>query len=609
MFEAFGRKYTGPNEDQSPPRRVTVDLKDLTNKLPENCRSQITIIQDATEKDSIAEPDKTAESLLINELNQIAHGNDEQVYICCVNRGILAQSYTEAQLDSKFKKTVELLTEITNSVTSGPLAGSCWPLDKYSSVIAWPMDMDTLVSEESGNKQKSVLHQIIDQITKHPSWKNCESGEMCPFCTNKKVLSESQNIDNLSSLLRAFELGTGKRWTFRDLYSLISFILVGSEEELVIGGTQFSPCEWTAKQLSLMESSRKSDDIERARSLYRIASCLYWHRLFPLWPRLATREFLESRKKLTGGIGNQAAAVEDLFKFLQWRGRDMKAESISRTITSKLCPLLDPANCKPDVTISYATTRNYTVKDLDESFSISVGQGLDLVKRRILPIENQILQRLAAADDRLSSEHISNQDKLKAERLQTTIRLFACRMVKRSIGTRNGVHCKLDSLTSYRAALDDSKILKNVQIRLRTLINDEQRNIFSVPMTTTFAQPAPPTKRNLILECQKVKVKGWKTQDTERPKAQIAYLNVDDAPVPLTFELYDALQNLDKGMHSGSLNDEVFAMIDRIRSKVAGRVVRDAEALDEDALLLLEGTGEVIRYSDEEFNISNIDEV
>ena len=62
-------------------------------------------------------------------------------------------------------------------------------------------------------------------------------------------------------------------------------------------------------------------------------------------------------------------------------------------------------------------------------------------------------------------------------------------------------------------------------------------------------------------------------------------------------------------MHSGSLNDEVFAMIDRIRSKVAGRVVRDAEALDEDALLLLEGTGEVIRYSDEEFNISNIDEV
>jgi hypothetical protein len=83
----------------------------------------------------------------------------------------------------------------------------------------------------------------------------------------------------------------------------------------------------------------------------------------------------------------------------------------------------------------------------------------------------------------------------------------------------------------------------------------------------------------------------------------MAYLRVDSNAVPLTFELFDALQRLTKGMHTGSLNGEVFAMIDRIRSKIASRIVRDIEALDDDAIVVLEATGEVIRFIDHEFSI------
>ncbi|GAB5562629.1 MAG: hypothetical protein SynsKO_42760 [Synoicihabitans sp.] len=121
---------------------------------------------------------------------------------------------------------------------------------------------------------------------------------------------------------------------------------------------------------------------------------------------------------------------------------------------------------------------------------------------------------------------------------------------------------------------------------------------------TTFAQPAPPTRRNVVLECQKVKVKAWKSDEAERPKPQIAYLDVDGNAVPLTFELFDALQGLTLGMHPGSLNGEVFAMIDRIRSRVAGRIVRDQEALDDDVIVVLEATGETIRFIDKEFSVS-----
>ncbi|MGI9344978.1 MAG: hypothetical protein ACR2PW_01780 [Gammaproteobacteria bacterium] len=603
LFEACGDQYSGTFKDEVPPRKVSVDLTELTSNLPENCRRQITIIQDATEADAIAEPGKSAEELLISELDAIARGDDDQIYICCVNRGILAQAYTKAQLDSQLK-VVDILTEITKAVTSDPGAGSCWPLLKYPSVVAWPMDMDTLVADDVGDGKKAVLHQIIEQVTHHDSWQTCDAGGLCPFCTNKEVLLETQNVDNLSKLLRAFELGTGKRWSFRDLYSLISYILVGSEEELVVAGKQLSPCEWAAKQLELMQSARRTDEADRARAVYRLASSLYWHRLFPLWPRLATKNYTESRKKLTGGIGNPALAIDDLFRFLQWRGRTSKAESVLRTVASKFCPLLDPAQCDPNDIIRPGT-KNLTVRELDERFSLSVGQGQDLIKGSILPIEREILDFLRKADERLGSDFVSNQNQTHAERLQATIRLFACRLVKRSLGARNGVYAKMQSLTSYKEALDNPKILKNVRTRLRSLINDEKRNIFTAPMMTTFAQPAPSARRNLVLECPKVRVSGRAIKESERPKAQTAYLNVNETPVPLTFELYDALQNLDAGMHPGSLDDEVFAMIDRIRSKVTGRVVRDPEVWEAGAVLMLEATGEVIHYSDAEFSITN----
>jgi hypothetical protein len=175
--------------------------------------------------------------------------------------------------------------------------------------------------------------------------------------------------------------------------------------------------------------------------------------------------------------------------------------------------------------------------------------------------------------------------------------------VKRALGARNGSYTNKDNLSHYKKALENSKELKSVQAKLRSLINDDKRNLFTVPLMTTFAQPTPPIRRNVVLECQKVKVQAWKTEEAERPKPQIAYLSVDGTPVPLTFELFDALERLTKGMHTGSLNGEVFAMIDRIRSRVAGRIVRDREALDDDAIVVIEATGEVIRFIDQEFSI------
>ena len=605
LFEAFGNMFSGSGNDESPPRRVSVNLESLIPETPEHLRRNITLIQDASESDSVNSPGKSAQELLLAELDEIDCSNSNEIYICCVNRGILAQTYSEAQSRAHGPKTIELLTEITRAVTSSHEASSCWPIPSFPTVVAWPMDIDTLVESIDEEAQPSVLHQILDQIISHPSWGNeCQAGKYCPFCENRRALAEPQAVNHLSELLRAFELGTGKRWTFRDLYSLVSYILVGTEQELVINGVQLSPCEWASKQVEILNSTKKSDDIARSRALHRLSGNLYWHRLFPTWPRLASKDFTECRKKVIRGINEDLKPVNDLFRYLQWRDRTNKSEAISKTVADKFCPLLDPANADPEQDISFATSgNNFTIRDIDEQFSLSVGHGLRQIRHRISFLDREVLKRLTTADEALNGDSISNQDSVKAEKLQAVIRMFACRLVKRALGARSGSYTNKENLNHYKKSLENSKELKSVQTRLRSLINDDKRNLFTIPLMTTFAQPTPPIRRNVVLECQKVKVLSWKTEKAERPKPQMAYLRIDGNAVPLTFELFDALQRLTKGMHTGSLNGEVFAMIDRIRSKIASRIVRDIEALDDDAIVVLEATGEVIRFIDHEFSI------
>ena len=105
------------------------------------------------------------------------------------------------------------------------------------------------------------------------------------------------------------------------------------------------------------------------------------------------------------------------------------------------------------------------------------------------------------------------------------------------------------------------------------------------------------------LETERVKVSSWKLQEAERPASQINYLKVNEEPVPLTFELFDALRRLGRGLHVGSLNDEVFALVDRLKASVTGAVVRDEERLLDDTTIVVGPTGETVRYLGDGFHV------
>ena len=201
-----------------PPRRAEVSLGSYSAKSKR--KFDFWIVQDATEGDANG---ASAEEALLKDLDQITNSSQNLIYICCVNRGIISEL---TNLD-KSDEIKNLLDEIILVSTVGNNTSHCWPLKNYNNVAVWPMDEESLVTP-LGAEEKSVAHKIFEAALEKEYWKDtCSAGEFCPFCTNQKYLSDTKNLDGLIKILKNYEQLTGRRWTFRDLFSLVPYLLLG----------------------------------------------------------------------------------------------------------------------------------------------------------------------------------------------------------------------------------------------------------------------------------------------------------------------------------------------------------------------------------------------
>ncbi|MDG1004019.1 MAG: hypothetical protein P8N58_04000, partial [Emcibacteraceae bacterium] len=144
LIEAFALKYNVKGDELSP-RKVVVDLSSLGAFVPEHLKVSISLVQDATEDD--ASKNLTPEELLLNELDALQNPAHLGIYLCCVNRGILARTSEISQKKHSDEGVSKLLMTITNGVTSNPNSISCWPLKGYKNIALWPMDVESLVDK------------------------------------------------------------------------------------------------------------------------------------------------------------------------------------------------------------------------------------------------------------------------------------------------------------------------------------------------------------------------------------------------------------------------------------------------------------------------------
>jgi hypothetical protein len=233
--------------------------------------------------------------------------------------------------------------------------------------------------------------------------------------------------------------------------------------------------------------------------------------------------------------------------------------------------------------VNLNSRKSLRFREIDARFSQSVGEGLRFVRAHLSTLEVDLLARLEHADEKLSDTDIRRRRPTIAKRVQVLVRDFACRLVRRSLGVRFGVVRDSQILDDFAKVVDgDGELLHDAVKQVEGLLNQQER--FVITLNTTFGEPPPPEARRAVLTTGKQKVKARELPTPDRPPAAVRFLLVGTGataqPIPLTYELFRSVRELKLGMLPASLPRAVVALLDTTRARLAGRVVRDAEALD-----------------------------
>ncbi|WP_217424965.1 hypothetical protein, partial [Magnetospirillum sp. LM-5] len=409
-----------------------------------------------------------------------------------------------------------------------------------------------------------------------------------PFCGSRKILAGRRETGSLLRMLRWFELGTGKRWTFRDLFSLMSYLLAGNGGGRREGAAD--PCAWAAaldkadKERALGKPRR-----ETSAALFWLAAAQYQHALFHRWDRGLAASLLQDIKEL--GLQDDHTAM-GLYFFLQSRNAGCVPATIAPLLDT-FVELLDPAMAPPDAKIALWGAE-VALGDFDIRYSRSVREGLDYsAKHRALsPTERALLERLSALDERLGDPRVRRKRPTAASRMQCILRDFACRLTRRSVGVRHASVPDADTFEAFQRVVADvdglGHDLREIAIRIEELLNHDKN--FEVSLTTTFGQPLPPPRRRAMLIVPGLRVYARTSSHEGRPRPTLCYLDVEAGrslqPIALTYDLFKAVRDLERGLSPASLPSSVLAMLDTTRARMAGVIVRDRTVQDRPTIVL-----------------------
>jgi hypothetical protein len=595
-----------PPDGQRVPRIVRITLDDLPGARP---RLELGIVQDATATGD--QEGTSAARLLLQELSDVLAPASTSLYLCCVNRGVLDDALVLA-LDDKPGPAQALLEDITRAVSLSSDAPSCWPLLGHDSVAIWPMDAESLLVAPADG-QPMPAETLLRHATSQGDWPDqgrCKAGIACPFCHSRALLDRDDERRALLQVLRWHELASGKRWSFRDLFSLVSYLLAGQNHGATDG--QAGPCERAAGLLRLDDEGKAASRPRREQltALFYIATSGYQHALFHQWDHHAAASLAQDLKDLA--IGDHDDGAARTLRGLQYFLQDRKKPYLPATIMASLAGLstsMDPALASPDGEVAVSGRAKAFLWEIDSRFSRSLADGAEFMrKRQVLSTgELELLARLAAADKVLSAPAVRRKRPAAAGRVQRMLRDFACRLVRRSICTRSAVVANASTLRSYQLVVEEGhgKRIYEVAQQVKRLLNSKHG--FEVSLTTTFGQPLPPPQRQAVLVVQPQLVAPIPPATAGRPPPPIRFLRVGQGrsaqPIALTYDLFKAVEELERGLSMASLPRAVVALLDTTRAKLAGPIVRDQAALD-GSLVRLGGDGTIVEQSWEGFVVT-----
>lgn len=584
LFRACAAKF----DVELPPRKLVIDLTCMVEESNALHGRELVVVQDATEVD-LENASKAPESLFLDDVESLmaAGARERPLFLCGINRGILAHAALMGYADNRDPAVLEFIDTLTRAATSGSEGKACWPLDGYGWAVGWPMDVESLVDHSLAGEGLAPARQILEKALESEAWTSgCDAGDLCPFHTNQQLLNTHQAREHFLKTLHFYELASGKRWNFRDLFSLVSHVLVGHESTFVVNNKRVSPSEWAAYHAS---RAVRDTDPDAIMSAWSLASRLYTHALFPAWPKLddiakQTRELEKKGVDLPPGLDRFFAGIAS--------DHDWGNTEIGRLLGENFCRTLDPANTRRELVIR----DGLTVGQIEDAYTTSINRGLELTREYLAKVELLLVDLLSRADEACEPSGMSPLLHAKARRVQWHLRALASRFVKRSLAGGSGICRDYAFLGHYQALLDDTgDSARRLKRSFEHLLSDGQTGL-SVPLSTTFGQPLDSRWGGArLVGRNRPHVKTEPMPDGgSRPREQLPYLRIQDVLIPVTFPLFKALSEVEEGLMTASLPGEIFALVDGTRNLLAGQLVHDKEWLEGARVVIGESKQELV---------------
>lgn len=564
-------KYT-----KSTQRCIEIDFdnpeKDLNTQLSD---IHLKVVQDASVGE---ENSKNKTESLISELEQALDLGINNIYICCLNKGILDETLNCLN-NRKENRIGNILKTILSASSIKADRISCWPLEGYENIGIWPMDIESLLEDQNNCIFDLTIKEIFTDENK---WEFSEKKEEDPLFYNRQLMLNENSRNSLKKILRWYELASGQRWTFRDLFSLISYLFSGNI---------------TKSNIEKNNLHKKDEEKYNVKACFDKLGCTYAQRLFSfritkeettdfskLWKRIIQKkECLKLKEKYS-------IFMTYLFEYLEKNTLFSAPSYISEQLT-KLNKILSP--------LEYNKNSDGTWNDLYSNFSHSIQDGVEFAKKnnlyeKLFFAEKEILRVLMNLDLELGEQKHAIKQSDELQKMQFFIRRFACNLMRINDGATNATVKDEEIFEEYQKTiylhwqgnLEDD--VDNLEERLEQLLNDPtDHEKFSGTLNKTFGQVFPSELYKSSLISNKCTVSYHEDHEDEAyesssgftPKAY-PFFDVDVGMnsflhIPLTFDLYKAVLLLQKDLCTASLSRSVIARIDSCQALILGSFVRN----------------------------------
>lgn len=525
---------------------------------------RLIIVQDASAVDG---PDQMAEEALIADLEDLVTcpPEDEPVFICCANRGLVARACSTiqaAQSHAWLSDVADILTQLLTATGLGPEALAtdrprCWPLQQDTRFAAWPLDLDSIITADRGT---SPFEQMVVAATHESKWEDndrcgdCTVNDFCPFYANARSLRDDNPRRELLKLLRHSELAMGQRWNFRDLYSLCTELIIGQKDDFGSTNASDTPCSWVhGRTNEILFSGRKSDKLV---AVWELALHLYSQALFPVWfdPTDEPHFNAVPRSTLTH-------AVVDIFD----QHRRSQSSQIRVWLADAFTHRLDPARITPP-------NPDSVLREIEDEFGQSIRQGAAAFEGKLNPLIEQLLELMTSTEDEwIESVRESN----RAKQILSSLRIICSMLIKRLVGVREGEYLNAEDLCEYEAIFGSNARLWRIVQPLRTVLAPD--NMFGGSLIRVFGQPPPDALNDIRVTSRlgTITPRIASTSSDVSPGHDVPWIEIQKHHIPLTFDLFAAVRAHSTGVQIASFAPATRAAIDKVKNAIAGASARD----------------------------------